>query len=741
MPNIPRITTELDDIRGALAQLIPASAPACVVAPPEHVPTDSPPPDPPLVLTAPRLRSTPINELDQTSTHLIDAFPFLFPSGRADLNAERRYKIPEHNYYKHLMRYADGRFARHPRFRYYAFNSMMRHRSKRAAAYYVGRNDDDAALSAADIRDLLGDDASRLAGRVFRMGATLRGSSAYWGQRARDLQQMVRQLGPPCAYFTLSAADMQWPDLQRHMPSQPSSVEAERDRQRRTASNVNDNPAITAWYFQKRFELFLATVIKPLFKVTDHWFRYEWQARGSSHVHGLIWSRTAPSADTIDDALPESTESFVRFWRDHMSAFNPGPQLPPAPKHPASLARVDLLYTFKALAELLNRVQRHTVCTDAYCLRRPKGSNADTPKICRFRYPKPFVPTAQLVRSGRSFEFRAQRNDTLLNEYNPTMICGWRANMDIAAISDLHAVTTYIAKYVSKCERPSENFVEVLSATSRAVSDNSAGRVVFQKMLSKLLTERDWSAQEVSHFLLDCPAFGSSRQFGSLCLAARWSRRLRGPDDNAVAGQDLEADDWRDRYYQRPSGAPYDSLSLYHWVKLWRPARTRTDPPVLRSKERIIRLWPAYSPHDPESDEYEDWCRARVLLHHPHRDRHTLDLRVDDEAWSAVYNRCLSDCDHDHDDTLPVGTGMAGRIPARTPSSLTARPMICLARWRTSTTLPPRALGVNLMLTIASLGWAAEILTSPMIGRRIPIAGWRPAWTPAPRTSPKPLPQ
>lgn len=660
VPNLPPLAPELDDMRGALAQLVPCDPP---IAAPPSIAEEEPPPEPPPVLTAPRLRSTPINEFDQTSTHLIDAFPFLSPSGRADLNADRRFKVSEHHYFKHLMRYTDGRFAKHPRFRYYAFNSIMRHRSRRAAAYFVGRNADDSALSAADIRDLLEDDASRLAGRVFRMGATLRGSSAYWAQRARELQQMVRQLGSPCAFFTLSAADMQWPGLQRHMPNQPSSVEAERDRQRRTASNVNENPAVTAWYFQKRFDVFFATVIKPLFDVTDHWYRFEWQARGSSHVHGLIWSRTAPSAQTIDDALPESADRFVCFWQRHMSAINPGAHWPPASRHPASLTRADLSFSPKELAELLNRIQRHTVCSDTYCLRRPKGSNADTPKVCRFRYPKPVLRTASLSRIGRTYEFRAQRNDPLLNEYNPVMISAWRANMDIAAVSDRHAVTTYIAKYVSKCERPSENFVQVLSATSRAVSESAAGRVVFQKMLSKLLTERDWSAQEVSHFLLDCPAFGASRQFGSLCLAVRWSRRLRDPDSNDSTGE-IEADDWRDRYYDRPRGAPFDSISLYQCVKEWRPARSRGDPPVRRTEERVIRLWPAYSPHDEQSDERQDWCRAKVLLHHPHRNPDTLDLRQDNEPWSVVYSRCVADCDHDHDDTLPSRqrTGVADSL-------------------------------------------------------------------------------
>ena len=32
----------------------------------------------------------------------------------------------------------------------------------------------------------------------------------------------------------------------------------------------------------------------------DYWFRYEWQHRGSAHVHGFIWLKGVPKMDNID---------------------------------------------------------------------------------------------------------------------------------------------------------------------------------------------------------------------------------------------------------------------------------------------------------------------------------------------------------------------------------------------------------------------------------------------------------
>ena len=51
------------------------------------------------------------------------AFPTLFPTGTGDFLAPRERVVTVGNYFKHLMRYDDGRFARNPHFRYYALNS------------------------------------------------------------------------------------------------------------------------------------------------------------------------------------------------------------------------------------------------------------------------------------------------------------------------------------------------------------------------------------------------------------------------------------------------------------------------------------------------------------------------------------------------------------------------------------------------------------------------------------------
>ena len=100
-----------------------------------------------ITLTQPVIRSTPINEHDPNLKYIVDAFAYLFPTGAADLHAEHKFgKVTPVEYFRHLLRWHDGRFARDPRFRYFALNSIMRWRAKTDVRCYISRRPEDGAM-------------------------------------------------------------------------------------------------------------------------------------------------------------------------------------------------------------------------------------------------------------------------------------------------------------------------------------------------------------------------------------------------------------------------------------------------------------------------------------------------------------------------------------------------------------------------------------------------------------------
>ena len=522
----------------------------------------------------------------------------------------------------------------------------MRWRAKRLAGFYVTRNEEDRELSAGDIAAMAQETAKQLATRVQRQASTLTGTPPYWAARSRELAAMIRQLGTPHAFITHSAADIQWPDLHKHMPGSIPDGATEAERQRINSRNINENPAIAAEWFYRRWNHFFKEVLRELFGIQEWWFRFEWQHRGSSHVHGLIWLKDAPSSDNIDLEKEESIQTFINYWEKRVSCINPGQEIPRAPIHPSAASMDEIRYDFKSLAEMINRVQKHTWCT-TYCLRRPKGSAPDAPLVCRFKFLKDLAEHSSLmVNPSGHKQLVLRRNDPLLNSYNPVLALGWRANTDISPCTDSHAVRTYISKYASKSETPSAMFNEVMHAISAQMIEDTTSRIVFQKMMSRIIAERDYSAQEVCHALQDCKMYSASREFGTLCLQEQRQRRLRNQGDQDDVSGAVEEQDWHDAYLKRSN--QLTSISLYEWFQWY---RKQGRVAVKRSKSKVINLWPLYYPGEDDSEEHQNWCQAKVLLHQPHT--HRSQLKDESERWSDAYKRLVEEHPEGLKDTLP----------------------------------------------------------------------------------------
>src|SRR5256885_7600100 len=69
------------------------------------------------------------------------AYPTLFPHGKADFSLPRRRTVTLQQWSEHLIRYKDGRFGSHPRFRYMGFNQIMRDHVRKASNWLVKKSD------------------------------------------------------------------------------------------------------------------------------------------------------------------------------------------------------------------------------------------------------------------------------------------------------------------------------------------------------------------------------------------------------------------------------------------------------------------------------------------------------------------------------------------------------------------------------------------------------------------------
>ena len=101
------------------------------------------------VLSMPVVRGTPLSEYG--SNIAISAFPTLFPTGRGGFDEPRQHKVSEKDWANHLLQLRGGRFARHPRFRYWALNTILRHETKKTSKWYQTVQQGQVALTTAQV--------------------------------------------------------------------------------------------------------------------------------------------------------------------------------------------------------------------------------------------------------------------------------------------------------------------------------------------------------------------------------------------------------------------------------------------------------------------------------------------------------------------------------------------------------------------------------------------------------------
>ena len=109
---------------------------------------------------------------------------------------------------------------------------------------------------------------------------------------------MIRTLGPPTWFITLSADDFNWPDMLVLLANEAGishvsleNVHALTAMERRKL--VAGNPVSVARHFSHRFAVFVKHVLKgsakPIGEVVDFFWRIKFQMRRSPHVHSFWW--------------------------------------------------------------------------------------------------------------------------------------------------------------------------------------------------------------------------------------------------------------------------------------------------------------------------------------------------------------------------------------------------------------------------------------------------------------------
>ncbi len=640
LPLPTRQSTEDDAIRSAVAS------------------TDNDP------LDWPEIAGQPINEF-RTPYLATMSFPALFPYGTGDpTNPGRQRQVSLTDGFKHLIKYGEvaadnlmcWRFASHPRFPYWALNMKQRHQLLSQARIYIQHNPRDANLSIEELREMVGSfSADQLMKRLQRYAAKVQGSSQYWFSGTAGSPGAK---GAPTFFWTVSSEDNYWPDLHRLMPHTTNDP-----THSMRVQAVISNPHITDWYFTSRISDFVKHWLYDSLDADWHWYRLEYQARGSTHAHGCAKLKNDKGICTLVEtaatgwlAQQEMESSAGR--EELLIAIEEGAKAKaaalkyanwlvttsndnvpdstwslPVP-HPCAVKFQHIADVNTDYHDLVNSVQRHTRCSAAYCLRRKPGQQDQQ---CRFDYPRPLQE-----RSTLEFErldsgiiratLRTHRNDPRVNSHNRVMLQCWRANVDLQVIVDVDACARYMAKYAAKGEPRSKSVQEIFKCSVASLRNDSDAHKAFRSAMLRAVGERDFSSQETCHMLLSLPLVSCSFTFTAISLYE--SHQLTKDKDS---GELVLQPSILDQYATREGLSDINLCQFVSRYTLCRGKICEHTSPV------IVRTFPRHSPN-PDGEQYAQYCKCQLLKYKPWKN-HSVNAwgggTDTDETYIAAYHAFL----------------------------------------------------------------------------------------------------
>ena len=325
-------------------------------------------------------------------------------------------------------------------------NMIMRKRALKQSRFFVDQQLGDPQITVGDLQERLARGDTSFTNKLLYFGANLRGTAQYWHQRRRELRALVEFMvnekqGLPSFFMIGSCAEFYFPPLRRLLEqyilqTTGEEVNLAEDNNARFKA-VQENTHVVVKYFDLRTQSYHEKVLKPVFGVSDYWYRYEFAgSRGQIHWHQLSWRDDRQPHQLLHEACEhgcddEEYAARLSQWADEnfaMTALHPAgsdeegqprKDLWPPPegsadpisedRDPLVKMLMEMAATQDAILEdhllLVNRVGLHS-CSD-YCLttpRHPEPGLQPRERVCRMEFGSEFHPGKKLRNSPEIVE-------------------------------------------------------------------------------------------------------------------------------------------------------------------------------------------------------------------------------------------------------------------------------------------------------------------------------------------------
>ena len=224
------------------------------------------------------------------------AHPHLFPTGKFDYNVERDVPLSPVKYFNQRLLNYTQRFSSDTDYIFFVHSVLLKlqlNTQINIAMQKICSDSLTAGMLSSNFKERVKEFIA--SDKAFTFMNSIKGTPAYWQRFLYEVLGMVKQLGLPTFFLTLSCADLRWNELisiiSRLKGVDISTDDIENLSYKDRCDLLNSNPVVVARHFQFRVELFFKKILMngQLGKLKCHAIRVEFQVRGSPHVHAFLW--------------------------------------------------------------------------------------------------------------------------------------------------------------------------------------------------------------------------------------------------------------------------------------------------------------------------------------------------------------------------------------------------------------------------------------------------------------------
>nr|GAT44847.1 predicted protein [Mycena chlorophos] len=435
--------------------------------------------------------------------HLLGAFPILFPYGYGGFEVDRDIKVTYESHVQWALQYADKRFRKHSQFLFQTFGVLWKRQVCRSTSLHMDHNEflaNQNIISQLEPQDLIqaSEEENRKipfsnpAVRLLRKHLTVIRARVQGTDESRvgiraQIWGLTLRFNPPSIWMTINLSDTHDPIAQvlageaidlDHFASKMGPKSSKRGR------TIAEDPFAASEYFHLVVRLVLEEVLGitvslrgaitrkqgVLGRINAYVGTVEAQARGSLHLHLLLWLQGAPSAAQMQEALKSEAfrNKIQQFIKQNIRADVSGTIADPKTRkkikrsvafsRPIDPRQGDFQEKVREKERSSAAIVQSHECTVYYCLKTKNGRIT-----CKRGYPWPTYTEDWIDEEGN---WGAKRRYPFINPWNPAIFNITRSNMDIKLLTnswETKDIAFYITLYIAKKQTQASNASAILS--------------------------------------------------------------------------------------------------------------------------------------------------------------------------------------------------------------------------------------------------------------------------------------